>query len=383
MNFLFADDRIAGGQAAKDQILRRDQIPVASFADVSDSYLEGYVQALVDMHYYELQVIVIVHDHKVYLGNLPDNALIANSIVAFIQDVPGVTAVEIQAPPTDQEIVEKLQQRDFPKVDGIWFPQMTVLFPPLLANPREPMYYVAYRGGDKVVGRKAIAVALGDEFPIFRWRDILQWGGDLQIGISAGVWALFNFQHINHRNGEACELFNTDYMLGIPLSYAVDRWAFRLMPYHISGHLGDEYLCNRKQTVRCNPSMEALEWVAQYQLNRLLRVFGGPGAVLHSDKGFTIKPFYLVYGFELRAWGTKIPYHRLYGTPFLAVFLNHWQERHWKIDASIKTGYEISKLQGIGRKMRLFAAYHDGYSWEGQFFNCRTQYGEFGLSWGF
>ena len=380
---LVAGDREDGEKAAKNQIERKDQIPVTTFEKASDAYLEGYIQALVDMHYYEFQVIVVVHDHKVYLGNLPHNALLSNSIVAFVQDVPGVASVEVKDHMTDEEIAMKLKTRDQPKVEGIWFPQMTVLFPPLIANPREPMYYVAYRWGDKVVGRKAIAVALGDEFPIFRWRDVFRWHGDLQSGISAGIWALFNFQHIDHSRGDACELFNTDYMLGIPLSYAVDRWSFRLMPYHISSHLGDEFLCNRKITSRCNPSFEALEFVTQYQVNRQVRLYAGPGIVFHSDDSFKIKPFYVLYGTEIRAGGTKLSYHRLYGTPFLAIFINNWQQRHWGFDMTVKAGYEFSKLQGIGRKMRLFASYHNGYSWEGQFFNKHTQYGEFGLSWGF
>ncbi len=46
-------------------------------------------------------------------------------------------------------------------------------------------------------------------------------------------------------------------------------------------------------------------------------------------------------------------------------------------------GYELSKLQGVGRKMRVYVEYHHGYSFEGQFFNERVTYGEVGVSWGF
>lgn len=382
-NHLCAGEKEKGEEAGKRHVEKKDQLPVSTFEHATDAYLEGYIQALVDMHYYEFQVIVAVRDHKVYLGNLPHNALIANSIVAFVQDVPGVVSVEVKEDFTEEEMAMKLKNREQPRVEGIWFPQMTVLFPPLIASPREPMYYVAYRWGDKVVGRKAVAVALGDEFPIFRWRDVFRWHGDLQIGINAGVWAVFNFQHIDHSRGDSCELFNTDYLLGIPLSYAVNRWSFRLMPYHISSHLGDEFIVNRKITTRCNPSFEALEFVSQYQVNRQLRLYAGPGVVFHSDDSFKMKPLYILYGMEVRAGGTKLNYHRLYGTPFLAIFINNWQERRWGFDTTIKAGYEFSKLQGIGRKMRFFASYHNGYSWEGQFFKKHTQYGEFGLSWGF
>jgi hypothetical protein len=32
--------------------------------------------------------------------------------------------------------------------------------------------------------------------------------------------------------------------------------------------------------------------------------------------------------------------------------------------------------------MRLYVDYHTGYSYEGQFFKKRVNYGEIGLSWG-
>ena len=58
------------------------------------------------------------------------------------------------------------------------------------------------------------------------------------------------------------------------------------------------------------------------------------------------------------------------------------QTNHWQFDFTTQLGYEWSKLQGVGRKMRIFLEYHKGYS-EGQFFKDRTQYGAIRLSWGF
>lgn len=382
---LTADDKADGELAAKDYVDRGDSLPVQNFEHATDAYLEGYIQALVDMHYYDFKVIVSVRDHKVLLGNLPHNALLSNSIIQFVRDIPGVKSVEVRDKFSKEEMAIRLKYTEQPRVEGVWFPQMTVVFQPLVADPRQPMYYVAYRGGDKVVGKVAIAVALGDEFPIFRWTNVFRWHGDLQIGIQAGVWTVFNFRHVDRSRGDMCELFNTDYLLGIPLSYAVDKWSFRLRPYHISGHLGDEFMCNHRWIIsnRKNPSFEALDFIASYQATRGIRVYGGPGVILHSDRGFRLKPLYVEYGTEIRAFGQRMNYHRLYGTPFLAIFVDNWQERDWNFDFTIMAGYELSKLQGIGRKMRLYADYHHGFSWEGQFFDKRTQYGEAGFSWGF
>ena len=44
---------------------RSDNIPVESLAGSDDQYFEGYLQALVDMHFYEYKVVVLVKDRNV------------------------------------------------------------------------------------------------------------------------------------------------------------------------------------------------------------------------------------------------------------------------------------------------------------------------------
>jgi hypothetical protein len=366
-------------------ITRADSLPVENFEDATDPYLEGYIQALIDIHFYEYNVVVTVKDHRVFLSNLPKNELVANSIIAFVRDLPDVKSVEVKEL-SSEEKSSREKYVEQPRVKGVWFPQSTVLFQPLVANPRQPTYSVALRFDDHVVGNQAVAVSLGDDFPIFRWKDLFWWHGDMQIGIEAGVWAVFNFSNIDsNNNGDVCELVNADYYVGFPLTFAFDRWSFRFRGYHISSHLGDEFLVDHPKYIkmRVNPSFEALDFYASYQFSPHLRFYGGLGWVFHSDHSFPIKPFYLDYGIEIRIFGKKLYYHRLYGTPFFAVDIQNWQQQDWNLNATYKLGYELSKLQGVGRKMRVYVDYHQGYSFEGQFFNERTQYFELGFSWGF
>jgi hypothetical protein len=368
-------------------LTRADNLPVESFEDATDPYLEGYIQALVDIHFYEYRVIVTVKDHHVHLSHLPKNELIANSIISFVRDLPGVQSVGVQAI-SAAEVTAREKYVEQPRVNGIWFPQSTVLFQPLVADPRQPTYSAALRVSDKVAGHLAAAVSLGDDFPIFRWRDVFCWHGDLQIGIEAGVWAVFNYSHVpKNKSGEICEMVNADYFAGIPLTYAFDRWSFRMRIYHISSHLGDEFMVNHKKyccgNKRKNPSFEAIDFFTSYQFSSHLRGYFGPGVIIHSDRSFKLKPLYVEYGAELRLFGRKLYYHRLYGTPFFAVHLENWQQHHWDLDITYKLGYELSKLQGVGRKVRFYIDYHQGFSYEGQFFNKRVKYGEAGFSWGF
>ncbi len=374
-----ADDELV---ALGETLSRADAIPEESVQDATDHFLEGYIQALIDMNFYEFCVRVKVDGCTVYLSNLPKNDLIRNSIIAFVEDLPGVERVCVVDSLSDEEIQKEESYMVKPRVGGTWFPQTTVLFQPLIADPRQPQYYAEYRMGDDIMGDNTIAVALGDEFPIFRWRDVWPAHGDLQIGILSGIWSVFNMQ--NPHEDEFAELVNTDYLLGFPLSYAFDAWSMRLMLYHISSHLGDEFLVNNPGFIpqRVNPSFEAFEWITSYQLTSGFRFYGGPGFVLHSDSTFSLKTFYLKYGTEMRLLGKKHHYHRLYGTPFLAVNAQNWQVNHWQFDFTGMLGYEWSKLQGIGRKLRIYGKYLNGYG-EGQFFKERTSFFAVGFSWGF
>ncbi len=383
----FADEELKAKEPPREEVsvvlTRSDSLPPESIPDgCTDPYFEGYLQALVDMHYYEYSVIVLVKDRKVWLANLPKNQLTANSILSFVKDVPGVKEVILLKgiEPEEEELREKYVRR--PRLSGIWFPQMTVLFQPLVADPRQVNYTLGYRAGDRVIGRKTIGFSLGDDFPIYRWLNTFG-GGDLQISIEAGIWSVFNLDpHPNIAGGT--ELVNTDFYAGIPLTYAINQWSFRFRLYHISSHLGDEYMVNHPNVVRTNPSIECIDLYTSYQASKGIRVYVGPGVILHSDESFPESPpLYIQYGTEARFFGTKFLKQRLFGTFFYAMHIRNYQWLDWIFDGTYRIGYEFSKLAGVGRKLRLYVGYHHGFSLEGQFQKERTQYFEFNFNYGF
>lgn len=363
-------------------LTRTDSIP-QEVQTATDPYFEGYIQALVDMHYAEYRVVVLVKQHRVWLANMPKNSMLANSIVSFVKDVPGVEEVTVLdgVPPADAEL--RVKYVDRPKLNGIWFPQMTELFLPLIADPRAATYSLGWRSGDRVCGVKSIGVSLGDDFPIYRWLDLF-WEGDLQIGIEAGIWSVFNMDPSpNYAKGAAAELVNTDFYVGIPITYASGPWSFRFRGYHISGHLGDEYIIDHPGVVRLNPSIEGIDFFTSYQASEAIRLYVGPGVYVHSDPTFKWKPLYIEYGAEARFLGSKFYNQKLYGTCFIALFWRNLEQLNYNFDGTYRAGYEFSKLQGIGRKFRLYAGYHHGYSLEGQFAKMRTHYFEFNINYGF
>lgn len=374
------------GQSASNQevsvvLTRTDNLPAESMHSATDPYFEGYIQALVDVNYYEYRVVVLVKNHKVWLANLPKNKLLSNSIVSFVKDIPEVKEVIILdgVPPEDVELREKYVRR--PQITGIWFPQTTELFQPLIADPRQVNYTIGYRAADHVMGTKAVNIALGDDFPIYRWLNV--WNGDMQIGIEAGIWSVFDMDPSPTTAGPT-ELVNTDFYVGIPITYAKNQWSFRFRGYHISSHLGDEYMVNHPNVVRVNPSMEAIDLYTSYQAAEGIRLYVGPGVIVHSDETYPEKPpLYIQYGTEARFWGCKFYKQKLFGTCFFAMHIRNMQWLHWNFDGTYRLGYEFSKLAGVGRKFRFYTGFHQGYSLEGQFQKDKTHYFEFNLAYGF
>lgn len=376
---------------------RADNIPQAHLANMCDEYMTGYVQALVDLHYYEFQVRTIFREGMVFVFNLPCNELISRSILCFLYDIPYVGCVQrVNCPP--QEFIACLEGSDpaaaqaiatsdaylsmcqTPKccgIKGIWLPQNTLLFQPLIADPRQVINSAAIRFNDSVVGKHVGAVCFGDDFIFLRLLDLFGTNGDMDLGIEAGIFSVFDLDHV-----EAC-MFNTDFFVAALVTYAIERWSFRTRWWHMSSHIGDEFLLSNPGFTRFNVSDEGVDFFASLQLVRAVRLYGGVGYIYSRDKEFPEHPFYAEFGTEIRVFGLRDRFNKLYMQPFLAMHFRSWEEHHFELDQNYALGVEWSKLQGIGRKFRLFLEYHNGFCKEGQFARERSDYLAIKMNYGF
>lgn len=355
-----------------------DQLGLSEQSSVNDIFLSGYLQGLIDVNFYEYRVKVFVRNGDVFIHNLPCNKLMSESIVTMIEDQPCVRSVQ---PVDDHDDCVDDCCECCQRIEGVWFPHNMLLFAPLIADPREPCYSGAFRFDDNAMGGNWIgAVSFGDIFPIYRWRNVWPWGGDMQIDLEACVFAVFDV------GGESAPLMNADYFVAIPLSYAWHSWSFRLRLAHVSSHLGDEFICEHPDVLRLNPSRETLDFFASYQVSSALRLYGGIGTTLHYDRSFTREGMYAEYGAEVRLLGCRYCSLNLYGTPFFAMHIRHWNDlsdNGTDTNRTYALGYEWSKLSGIGRKFRMYVEYHEGFSLEGQLSRLHTHYLAAKIAYGF
>lgn len=312
-----------------------------------------------------------------------------SQIVQRTKKVPEAS-VELRADP-NARVEEKYYQFPYPHkkltvsdvkeithLQRQWIPTYDGTFPTMVANPRETSFCLAWRSRDTAFKDKVVAVSLGDTFPIYRWEG---WGkektGTMQVAIEGGIWATFNYPNNDP------DLLNTDYLVGIPFNYCNGSWNFRTRLYHISAHLGDEYIQTHQGVKRLNPSFEAVDLYTMYDLNPSTWIYGGIGCVLRSDKTFPLKRLYGDVGIELRAKQNFYHDRNLVMQPFWATNVHMAQTHKFSPEVNTDLGIEWSQIPGTGRKLRTFLEYFHGYSQEGQFANQRTNFFAVKVSYGY
>lgn len=354
---------------------------VDSSTSADDHYFEGYIQGVVDSLYSEYQILISVHCGVVYIANMPCDFVVRDRVLGMVCDIPGVKKIAVcnKAVPEYVGCKEKEILRGRAVYGGEWMPPYGSLFQPLIADPRQVSHSAALRMGDETFGPSLGAVSFGNEIPIYRWFD--QWcpGGMLQVGIEAGVFAVFKL------NVPSMDLQNADYYVGIPLTYVHNCWSYRLRLYHISSHLGDEFLLleTHPGLVRLNPSFEALDFFASYMITKNLRLYGGVGIYVDSDVSYPQKTWYIAYGFEIRIPGGRSACYKLYWEPVFGAYIANREFQDWKFDITCFAGFEVGRNEFIGNRARLGFEYHDGFSVDGQFQKFRTNYTSLKLSYYF
>ncbi|MCB1114179.1 MAG: DUF1207 domain-containing protein [Chlamydiia bacterium] len=262
---------------------------------------------------------------------------------------------------------------------GDWLPDAPTLFRQFAADPRQVTYSVGWRFDDDALAQNTIPVSFGNYWGLYRWHCAWPYGGDMEIGIEGAVWAVFEPLE------ESSPLIDADYYVGVPIVYAFDNWQFRLRGYHISTHLGDEFLLNNPGFDRRNPSAEYLDFYGSYYFGEQIRIYAGLGYIIQQDKSFRWKRFFQGFGMEVRPY--SLGYYdcrqRLLGHPIFAAHIRGTRDHKNHIDQTYILGYEWIKLTGLEKATRIFLEYHDGYSVDGQFCRTPTTWFSVRLSYGY
>ncbi len=198
-------------------------------------------------------------------------------------------------------------------------------------------------------------VSLGGRVGIIRYGtdDVLNPQG-WQIDLEGGVQPRLSLEH-------QCDVVSSDFRAGVPLTFAEGPHHYKLAYYHLSAHLGDEWMLRFPGTRRINYSRDVVLLGYSNYWTPDLRLYGEAGYAFDRDE-FT-KPWEFQFGVEyspLRSRGIR-------PAPFFAINGHLREDNDFSGNLTVETGLQWRGLTGA--LFRLGMIYFNGMSDQYEFFD--------------
>ncbi len=209
---------------------------------------------------------------------------------------------------------------------------------------------------------------------------VMRWGRDSATGFLAeGVqWDIEGSAQVRLDIPEEVDVRSVDFRAGTQLTWSyADNPAHRSRfgYYHLSSHLGDEFLLKNPTYPRLNYAHDLLIFGHSYYFTPKLRVYGEVGWAFYH---LVADPWEFQFGVEwapTRATG-------FWGEPFLAVGCHLREEVNFGGSFVVQTGWAwVGDIPG--RTFRMGLHYHNGDSTQNSFYNNFEQQIGFGIWYDF
>lgn len=176
-----------------------------------------------------------------------------------------------------------------------------------------------------------------------------------QVDIQGAAFPRLNFE-------EELDVDAVDFKVGVPLTYSKGQWEAKVSWYHLSSHVGDEFLIRNPGFNRLNYLRDAFTFGGGYYANPDLRLYGEAEYSYNNDGGSD--PWHLHVGFDWMPASVNPSVDK--PSPFLAVHGLLREEHDFGGGVNIVAG-----LQWRGpHSDKLFRAgiqYYNGKSWQFSF----------------
>lgn len=233
--------------------------------------------------------------------------------------------------------------------------------------PRENLYpfYLADTKQSRLAGQWVESTGdatlldgtLGGRFGIFRYVNSTQ--GPWRKGIQADVEGA---AQVRLDMDSEHDVRSVDFRAGVPIAMSFGRFQTRFGYYHLSSHVGDEFLIANPTFNRLNYSRDVLFLGAAYWLDESTRIYGEAGWAFYSDVS---EPWEFTFGIE-EAPRTATGIH---GAPFYAVNAHLREEVDfggtlsaqigWAWRSKYDTGLLRFGLHYVNGKSNQFSFYDD------------------------
>jgi hypothetical protein len=201
---------------------------------------------------------------------------------------------------------------------------------------------------------------LGGHRPIVGWTDPGHPDVEMQLQVEAAVFSRFDID-------EGWDMDAADYRFGFPFLYRTGDVILKVHPYHITSHMGDEYLSRVEGSDRKSYHLDELAIGVSFPAAASWRVY-----------------FELGYGFytgpETDAGRAQVGAEYIFEpisqriAPFVAVDLQTRNEIDWSWNATAMMGLMLIPKNGMGHGLRATMEYYRGNDVQTQFKGDREHF---------
>jgi hypothetical protein len=155
-----------------------------------------------------------------------------------------------------------------------------------------------------------------------------------------------------------------DFRIGVPITWRNGNWAFKAGYYHISSHLGDEFMLKHPEVERINYVRDSWILGTVYHFTDAFRVYGEAGYAFHRSGG--VRPMMFQFGAEYS------PLHR-FTSPFAAINGHLREEVNYGGSVNVTAGWQW-RSNASGHLFRMGVHYYNGKSMQYSFFQQHEQH---------
>lgn len=251
----------------------------------------------------------------------------------------------------------------FPKQD---------LFPRYIADPRRATTAIAlmYLPSTTVeeAGDSRLQLKMGGRYGLFRVHPMDEPNRGFQVDFEAGFSGVFDRDDSSNNIG-------WDGIVGLYGSWRLsERLSFRGGLYHVSSHVGDEYI---EKTGRTRIGYTRAEWLfgVSYEFADGFRVYGeGAWGGDNSNEFIDKHPPRVQAGLEYVSGPTIANLLSWY----VATDVSSFEENDWNVNFTLQGGIQLSADES-SRVYRIGMEYYDGRTNIGEFFMDQDSYLSFGI----
>ncbi len=228
-----------------------------------------------------------------------------------------------------------------------------------IAGEKEPRFAAVWM---KEQGRKGLIgeTALGGRVGLIRngTQGSIRPNG-WQLDLEGGVFARIDLE-------QNSDLDAADFRVGFPLTFREGPWSAKVGYYHISSHVGDEFLKKNPTFKRINYVRDAAIVGLSYDTTEDTRVYGELAYAPAATGG--AEPLEMQVGAEYSE-STPVWWH---GAPYAAVNLHYREEFQAQASVNVVAGWQFRGPKS-GRSFRIGVQHYNGKSMQYSFFDKNEQ----------